>query len=49
LQEVPGVAAVIVDFPTKTATIAIEDHGFNPEEALGALAAIGYGSSTILR
>jgi hypothetical protein len=38
---------VVVDFDTKTATVAIEDGAFDPQQAIAALVDHGFGQSQL--
>jgi copper chaperone CopZ len=47
LSKVPGARDVVVDFPTKTATVAIEEGKFDTQLAIAELVDHGFDHSTL--
>jgi copper chaperone CopZ len=47
LAEQPGAKEVIVDFDSKTATVAIEEGKFDSQKAIAALVDHSFGQSTL--
>ncbi len=47
LSKQPGAEDVIVDFPSKTATVAIDKDKFDPNKAIAALADHQFNHSTL--
>jgi copper chaperone CopZ len=47
LSKQPGAKDVVVDFPSKTATVAIDKDKFDPDKAIAALADHQFNHSTL--
>lgn len=47
LSKQPGAKEVVVDFDAKTATVAIEEGTFDPQQAVAALVDHGFGQSQL--
>ncbi len=47
LSKQPGAKEVVVDFDAKTATVAIEEGTFDPQQAIAALVDHGFGQSQL--